>query len=77
MKEIKILGSSCSKCGMLFEVAEEAAKEMGIEYNIEKITDVKVIMGYGVMALPALVVDGQVKSVGKVLKKNEVIEFLK
>jgi protein-disulfide isomerase len=52
--------------------AETAAKEMGIEYQIEKVTEIKEIMKFGVMMTPALVVDGQVKAVGKVLSPEQI-----
>jgi small redox-active disulfide protein 2 len=75
MKKIQILGTGCPKCKQLYECAEQAAKELGIAYEIEKVTQINDIMKFGVMMTPALVVDGQVKSVGKVLmlvdmKKN-------
>jgi small redox-active disulfide protein 2 len=66
MKTIQILGTGCPKCKKLAENTEAAAKELGIEYDIVKITDINAIMGFGVMITPALVVDGQVKAVGKV-----------
>ena len=66
MKKLQILGTGCPKCRKLAENAEAAAKALGIEYTIEKITDINEIMTYGVMMTPALAVDGQVKVVGKV-----------
>ena len=66
MKKIQILGTGCPKCKKLAENAEAAAKELGLEYDLVKITDLTAIMGFGVMTTPALVVDGQVKVVGKV-----------
>ncbi len=66
MKDIKVLGTGCKKCQMLAETAEQAAKEMAIEYSIEKVTDLNAIMSYGVMFTPALVIDGEVKVAGKV-----------
>jgi len=76
MKKIQILGTGCPKCKKLTENTEAAAKEMGIEYEIEKVTDINKIMQFGVMMTPALVVDGQVKVVGKVPTANEVKEML-
>ncbi|MHC4215440.1 MAG: thioredoxin family protein, partial [Planctomycetota bacterium] len=64
MKKIQILGTGCPKCKKLFENAEAAAKDSGIEYEIEKIADINEIMKFGVMMTPALVIDGQVKAVG-------------
>ena len=66
MKKLQILGTGCPKCKKLAENTEAAAKAMGIEYAIEKVTDINEIMKFGVMMTPALAVDGQVKVVGKV-----------
>jgi small redox-active disulfide protein 2 len=74
---IKVLGSGCDKCKKLEANVKEAIAEMGIEANVEKIEDFKQIMAYGVMQTPALVVDEKVKSVGKLLKPDEVKSFLK
>lgn len=71
MKTIKILGGGCAKCGVLYKNAESAAQSLGIEYTIEKITDFKIIMEYGVMTTPALVVDEVVKIAGKVPSAEE------
>ena len=72
MKEVQILGTGCPKCKKLAENAEAAAKELGIEYQLEKVTDIKGIMEFGVMMTPALVVDGEVKAVGKVPAVEEI-----
>ena len=72
MKKIQILGTGCPKCKALAQNAEAAAKGMGIEYQIEKVTEIKEIMQFGVMMTPALVVDGQVKAVGKVLSPEQI-----
>ena len=66
MKKLQILGTGCPKCKKLAENAEAAAKALGIEYTIEKVTDINEIMKFGVMMTPALAVGGQVKVVGKV-----------
>jgi small redox-active disulfide protein 2 len=66
MKEIKILGIGCAKCNELFQNAEKAVRELGIEVTLTKITDLKEIMSYGVMMTPGLVIDGKVKTCGKV-----------
>ena len=76
MKTIQILGGGCPKCHRLAENAESAAKALGLEYSIEKVTDINEIMKFGVMMTPALAVDGEVKIVGKVAKPDEVREFL-
>ena len=66
MKKIQILGTGCPKCKKLAENAEAAAKAVGIEYTLEKVTNINEIMRFGVMMTPALAVDGVVKVVGKV-----------
>lgn len=66
MKKLQILGMGCSKCRALTERAEEAAHALGLEYSLEKVTDLEAIVASGVMATPALVVDGQVKVAGRV-----------
>ena len=76
MKKIQILGSGCPKCKALAQNAETAAKEIGLEYTLEKVTDIKEIMKFGVMMTPALVIDGQVKVVGKVLSPEQIKAML-
>ena len=76
MKKIQILGTGCPKCKKLAENAEAAAKELGIEFEIEKVTDINEIMKFGVMMTPALVVDGDVKVVGKVPSPDEINRML-
>ncbi|MCD6393415.1 MAG: TM0996/MTH895 family glutaredoxin-like protein, partial [Planctomycetes bacterium] len=66
MKRIQILGTGCPKCKKLTENAEAAAKELGIEYELEKVTQINDIMKMGVMVTPALAIDGKVKVAGKV-----------
>jgi len=72
MKKIQILGTGCPKCKKLAENAEAAAKDLGIEYSLEKITEINEIMKFGVMVTPALAIDGQVKSVGKVVSSDKI-----
>lgn len=76
MKRIQILGTGCPKCKKLTENAEAAAKTLGIEYTIEKVTGVNEIMKFGIMMTPALAVDGQVKVVGKVASPEEIQKML-
>jgi len=76
MKKLQILGTGCPKCKMLAEFTETAAKDLGIEYEIEKVTDINEIMKFGVMMTPALAVDGQVKVVGKVPSPDEIKKML-
>ena len=72
MKKIQILGTGCPKCKKLAENAEAAVKDLDIEYVIEKVTNINEIMGFGVMMTPALVVDGDVKVVGKVPSPDDI-----
>ena len=74
--KIEILGTGCPKCKKLAENTETAAKDLGIRYEIEKITDINEIMKFGVMVTPALAVDGQVKVAGKVPSADEIKEML-
>jgi small redox-active disulfide protein 2 len=76
MKKIQILGTGCPKCKKLAENAELAAKDLGIEYSLEKVTEISEIMKFGVMMTPALAIDGQVKSVGKVISPDEIKKML-
>ena len=70
--EIKILGPGCARCETTEKVVKEAVAEMGVQANVEKVTDLLKIAEYGVFGTPAVVVDGQVKSVGKIPKKEDV-----
>lgn len=76
MKKIQILGTGCPKCKRLFANTEMAVKAAGIEAQIEKVEKIIDIMKFGVMGTPALVVDGQVKSAGKVLSPDEIKKHL-
>jgi len=76
MKIIKILGTGCPKCKQLLVTAETAAREAGVPCQVEKVTDITAIMGYGVMMTPALVIDGQVKTMGKLPTVAEVKAML-
>lgn len=76
MKTLQILGTGCQKCKKLAEMTEEAAKSLGLEYRMEKVTDIRAIMGFGVMTTPALAVDGVVKVSGKVPSAEEIREIL-
>jgi small redox-active disulfide protein 2 len=76
MKQIQILGTGCAKCNSLTAVAEAAAKSTGESYTIEKITDIRQIMAFGVMTTPALVIDGKVRVAGKVPSIDEVKQML-
>lgn len=76
MKKMQILGPGCPKCEQLAKNAEEAAKALGLEYELEKIKDLNQMMAMGVFMTPALVVDGEVKSVGKVPTVEELKSLL-
>ena len=66
MKKIQVLGTGCAKCRMLTEHAEQAARELGLAYTLEKVTDINDIVSFGAVATPALVVDGDIKVAGRV-----------
>lgn len=76
MKKIQILGTGCPKCKLLYANAETAIKASGIEARLEKVEKIVDIMKFGVMGTPALVVDGQVKSVGNVLSPDDIKKIL-
>ena len=76
MKKLQILGTGCPKCEKLAENVEAAAKESGLEYELEKVTDVNDIMQFGVMLTPALAVDGEVKVTGEVPPVEKIREML-
>ncbi len=74
--KIQILGTGCPKCEKLAEVAEVAATELKLDFEIEKVTDITQILSLGVMMPPALVVDGNVKIIGKVPSIEELKKIL-
>jgi small redox-active disulfide protein 2 len=76
MKKIQILGTGCPKCTKLAENAEAAAKALGLDYSIEKVTKLAEIMAFGVMVTPALAIDGKVKVVGKVPSPAQIQRML-
>lgn len=76
MKKIQILGTGCPKCKVLTANAEAAVKALGVEATVEKVEKIADIMKFGVMMTPALVVDGQIKSVGKALSAEDIKKFL-
>jgi small redox-active disulfide protein 2 len=76
MKKIQILGTGCPKCQKLANNAKEAADQLGIDYEMVKVTDIKEIAAFGVMLTPALAVDGEVRLVGKVPDPEELKKFL-
>ena len=76
MKKIQILGTGCPKCRQLAENAEAAARSLGVEYEIEKVTKINDIMAFGVMVTPALVVGGDVKVAGKVPSPEDIEKMI-
>lgn len=76
MKKIQVLGIGCTKCEKLAANAEAAARELGVGYELAKVTDIQQIMAAGVMMTPALVVDGVVKAVGRIPTVSEIKELL-
>ncbi|GAB4177807.1 MAG: thioredoxin family protein [Geothermobacteraceae bacterium] len=76
MKKIQILGTGCAKCQKLAENAKQAADSLGLDYEMEKITDINEIMKFGVMTTPGLAVDGEVLLTGKVPSPSELEKLL-
>jgi small redox-active disulfide protein 2 len=74
--KLQILGTGCAKCNALTQATEQAAKALGLPYELEKVTDLQRIMSFGVMMTPALVVDGKVKVSGKVPSADEIKKLL-
>lgn len=75
--QIKVLGPGCPKCKQTEKIVNEAVAEAGIDAAVEKVTDMMEIAGHGVMGTPAVLVDGQVKSVGKIPTKKDVLAWIK
>jgi small redox-active disulfide protein 2 len=75
--DIKVLGPGCPKCQQTEKIVKDAVSASGIEATVEKVTDVMEIAGYGVFGTPAVVVDGEVKSVGKIPKKQDVLGWIR
>jgi small redox-active disulfide protein 2 len=76
MVDIKILGSGCAKCVKLAENAETAAKELGLDYSVEKVTDQNAIIDAGVLITPALMIEGEIRSSGKILSAEQIKQLL-
>ena len=75
--DIKVLGPGCPKCQQTEKVVKEAVAEAGVPADVEKVTDVMKIAGYGVFGTPAVVLDGEVKSVSKIPRKEDVLSWIK
>jgi small redox-active disulfide protein 2 len=76
MKKLQVLGPGCPKCEELAKRTEEAAKALGVDYELEKVKDLNQMMALGVFMTPALVVDGEVKVVGKVPSDEEIKKII-
>ncbi|MFA6568325.1 MAG: thioredoxin family protein [Victivallales bacterium] len=76
MKTLQILGAGCPRCAKLAETTEQAAKAMGLEYRLEKVTDIQKIISFNVLMTPALAVDGVVKVAGRVPSLDEIKKML-
>ena len=75
--KIQVLGTGCAKCTLLAEQTERAVQELGLDAEVEKVTEINEILDFGVMLTPALAVDGEVKVIGKVPQIDELKEMLK
>jgi small redox-active disulfide protein 2 len=76
MKRIEVLGPGCANCRVLYERTQRAVKELGLECELEKITDLNVIMGYRILSTPGLVIDGVVRFTGRVPSVEQLKEML-
>ena len=74
--KIQILGTGCPKCNQLFQNAQQAVTESGVDVAVEKVTDLNDIMAFGVMVTPALAIDGQVKTSGKVPSADDIKKMI-
>ena len=75
--QVKILGSGCPKCQRLEQLAREAATEAGLQVTITKVTDMQAIMQYPILSTPGLVIDEELKSSGRLPRKEEIVAWLK
>ena len=76
MMQLLVLGTGCAKCASLYDLTAQAARELGLDHELRKVTDLKQIMALGVWRTPALVVDGKVKVSGKVPSVDELKKLL-
>lgn len=74
--DIKVLGTGCAKCNQLVETARRALEQAGIAADVTKVEEIDQIMAYGVMMTPALVIDGEVKSTGKIPEVAQIVSWL-
>lgn len=75
--DIKVLGPGCAKCKKTEELVKQVLSEVNVEASVEKVSDLMEIAGYGVFGTPAVVVNGEVKSVGKIPTKQEILNWIK
>ena len=76
MRKIQILGTGCTRCKKLQENAEMAASDLGLDYTLEKVSDIGEIMKFRIMQTPGLVIDGELKSSGRLLSMEEIKKLL-
>jgi small redox-active disulfide protein 2 len=76
MRKIQILGTGCARCKKLQENAEMAANDLGLDYTLEKVSEIQEIMKFKIMHTPGLVIDGEVKASGRVLSMDEIKKLL-
>ncbi len=74
--EVKVLGPGCARCTQTEKIVKDVIAELGLSVTVEKVTDIRAIAGFGVFGTPAVVIDGKVKSVGKVPTKEEVKSWI-
>ena len=74
--DIKILGTGCVKCNQVEKIVKETVSEAGVDVSIEKIVDIMKIAEYGVVTTPAVIIDGEVKSVGKIPEKKVILKWI-
>jgi len=77
MKKVQILGTGCAKCIKLQGNAQEAARALGIDIDLEKVSDMAEIMKFGILSTPGLVIDGKLIAAGKLLRPDEIIPHLR
>lgn len=77
IRSIKVLGAGCKTCHAQLENCQTAVKELGMNLEVEYITDMEKVMGYGIMSMPGIVVNEKVVSMGKLLKAEDIIKLLK
>jgi small redox-active disulfide protein 2 len=75
--EIKVLGPGCPKCGKVAERVRDSLAALGIAAEVEKVTDIRRMISYGITATPGLVIDGQVKSTGRIPRGEEIEAWIR